>query len=57
MKFYIYVPLNSFMSTLYVEVWATFTEQCYTKKCVLFDIHGSVHRRLLNRNTNKMQLL
>jgi len=21
-----------------------------------FDIHGSVHRRLLNRNTNKMQL-
>ena len=22
----------------------------------IFDIHGSVHRRLLNRNTNKMQL-
>jgi hypothetical protein len=21
-----------------------------------FDIHGSVHRRLLSRNTNKMQL-
>ena len=21
-----------------------------------FDIHGTVHRRLLNRNTNKMQL-
>jgi len=23
---------------------------------ILFDIHGSVHRRLLSRNTNKMQL-
>ena len=55
-KFYIYVSLSSFMSTLYVEGWATFTRQCYTKNCVLFDIHGSVHRRLLNRNTNNMQL-
>jgi hypothetical protein len=24
--------------------------------CLKFDIHGSVHRRLLSRNTNKMQL-
>jgi hypothetical protein len=25
-------------------------------KYLLFDIHGSVHRRLLSRNDNKMQL-
>ena len=35
MKFYIYVNLSSFLSTLYVEVWAILTRQYYTKKCVL----------------------
>jgi hypothetical protein len=37
MKFYIYVSLSSFMLTLHVEVWPTFTIQYYTKNCVLHE--------------------
>jgi len=29
---------------------------CQRFQLYKFDIHGSVHRRLLSRNTNKMQL-
>ena len=35
MKFYIFLSLSSFMSTLYVEVWALFRRQYYIKNCVL----------------------
>jgi len=32
------------------------TKQAHMRTYEKFDIHGSVHRRLLSRNTNKMQL-
>jgi hypothetical protein len=44
------------MYCLCVNVYCTTATRCQPNCSSIFDIHGSVHRRWLSRNTNKMQV-